>query len=143
MAGPVGRGVVNKARNGLALPGKAGRGNAMHGTANEAQMQNVQVVCRCGAVFTTASDRSAGECFGCGRPVTKETQVSRFNFIAYDELSAAQSGRIRDAMQSVEAQLLLLPEGRPRSLALTKLEEAFMWSGKAVRDAQLEREGAS
>jgi hypothetical protein len=69
--------------------------------------------------------------------------VSRFNFIAYDELSAAQSGRIRDAMQSVEAQLLLLPEGRPRSLALTKLEEAFMWSGKAVRDAQLEREGAS
>jgi hypothetical protein len=30
--------------------------------------------------------------------------------------------------------------GRAKSIILTKLEEAFMWMGKAVRDDQIERD---
>lgn len=69
--------------------------------------------------------------------------MSRFSYIAYDEQSAQKSGQVRDHMQQIEALLLQLPESRACSLALTKLEEAFMWVGKAIRDDQLEREGAS
>ena len=37
----------------------------------------------------------------------------------------------------------LLPEGRAKSLALTKLEECYMWIGKAIRDAQMKRNGGA
>lgn len=33
--------------------------------------------------------------------------------------------------------------GRARSLVLTKLEEAYMWVGKAIRDDQADRESKS
>ena len=70
--------------------------------------------------------------------------MSRFGYIAYDDLATSKSGAVRAAMQEVETLLLQhLPESRPRSLALTKLEEAFMWIGKAIRDDQLERESAA
>jgi hypothetical protein len=67
----------------------------------------------------------------------------RFSYVDYDDASARKSGELRDAVQQVEALLLGLPESRERSLALTKLEEAFMWTGKAIRNQQLEREAAS
>ena len=68
----------------------------------------------------------------------------RFQYVDYDQLSTSKSGAIKAAVQEVEALLLKhLPESRPRSLALTKLEEAFMWAGKAIRDEQLERDGAA
>ena len=36
---------------------------------------------------------------------------------------------------------LTLKDSRPKSLLLTALEEAYMWSGKAIRDEQIERDG--
>lgn len=67
--------------------------------------------------------------------------MTRFDYVEYDGPAASKSGAIRLAVEEVEKQLLLnLPESRPRSLALTKLEEAFMWAGKAIRDEKLERE---
>lgn len=64
----------------------------------------------------------------------------RFTYVDYDAHSMEKSLAIRDALREVEALLMRLPESRPRSLALTKLEEALMWAGKAIRDEQLARE---
>lgn len=64
--------------------------------------------------------------------------ITRFDHIEYDGPSAALSGSIRATMRAAEHAILELPESRPRSLALTKLEECFMWCGKAIRDKQAE-----
>lgn len=65
----------------------------------------------------------------------------RFSYVEFDATSAAQSAAIRKAMVEVERLVLELTESRPRSLALTKLEEAYMWVGKAIRDEQVARVG--
>ena len=65
---------------------------------------------------------------------------NRFRYVDYDGPSAATSGKIRKLMAVVEHAIMELPESRPRSLALTKLEESFMWVGKAIRDTQDERD---
>lgn len=69
---------------------------------------------------------------------------SRFNFIAYDELSKERSEAIKKAVENLENAIEnhLPGEGRAKSLLLTKLEECFMWVGKAIRDEQLKRSGA-
>lgn len=36
-----------------------------------------------------------------------------------------------------------LPKGRAQSLAITKLEECYMWIGKGLRDKQVARGGSS
>jgi hypothetical protein len=49
----------------------------------------------------------------------------------------------KEAVQEVELVINLLPEGRAKSLALTKLEECYMWIGKAVRDLQITSNGTA
>jgi hypothetical protein len=62
----------------------------------------------------------------------------RFEYVDYDGPAAAKSGKIRKLFCAVEHALQEeLPDSRPKSLALTKLEESFMWAGKAIRDWQL------
>lgn len=70
--------------------------------------------------------------------------MSRFDHIAYDETSKRKSAELKAAVQTLEKVIeTTLPNGRPKSLALTSLEESFMWCGKAVRDEQiLERTAA-
>lgn len=63
--------------------------------------------------------------------------TSRFAYVDYDGPSAAISGSIRKTAVAMEHAINQLPDGRPKSLALTKLEEAFMWAGKAIRDRQM------
>jgi len=63
--------------------------------------------------------------------------TSRFEYVDYDGPSAAISGSIRKTAVAMERAINQLPDGRPKSLALTKLEESFMWAGKAIRDKQL------
>jgi hypothetical protein len=38
---------------------------------------------------------------------------------------------------------ILLVSPRAKALALTKLEEVYMWIGKAIRDDQLSRNGTA
>lgn len=66
---------------------------------------------------------------------------STFSYVKYDELSAAQQLHLRTAFEEVERLVSYLADGRAKSLVLTKLEEAYMWTGKAVRDEQILRTG--
>lgn len=64
---------------------------------------------------------------------------SRFDYIAYDEIAIQQQASAKDACKRLEDEILDLKQSRATSLALTKLEEAYMWIGKAIRDQQIER----
>jgi hypothetical protein len=64
----------------------------------------------------------------------------RFDYIEYDLVSKLQSNKLREAVEELERRVLeMLKDSRPRSIALTKLEETYMWIGKALRDQQLAR----
>ena len=65
----------------------------------------------------------------------------RFSYVKYDEQSMKQQKELRDAFEAVEALVDKLEPGRASSLVYTKLEEAYMWTGKAVRDTQIKRQG--
>lgn len=67
--------------------------------------------------------------------------MNRFDYIAYDDVSKEQQAKVKDAVQTLECLLLSIDQGRAISLALTKLEETYMWAGKAIRDSQIERVG--
>jgi hypothetical protein len=65
--------------------------------------------------------------------------ANRFDYVKYDseaqELQDIFKGKFRDLEISVN----LLKPGRATSLVFTKLEEAYMWVGKAIRDEQIVR----
>ncbi len=65
----------------------------------------------------------------------------RFSYVKYDDVSVALQNRFRDLFESIEHLTTLLPNTRHSALVFTKLEEAYMWVGKAVRDAQIARTG--
>lgn len=68
----------------------------------------------------------------------------RFSYVRYDSQSQTAQNVIREKVEELEKLAeSLLPNGRAKSLFLTALEEAYMWSGKAIRDAQIERTGQS
>ncbi len=65
--------------------------------------------------------------------------MSEFDSIEYTEESRALSERCKTAAMYLHRQLNQeLDPSREKSLALTKLEECFMWLGKAIK-AQQER----
>lgn len=62
----------------------------------------------------------------------------RFSYVAYDQYAKHQSEQFKAKFEELEQLTLIsLADGRPKSLVLTKLEEAFMWVGKAIRDQQI------
>lgn len=63
--------------------------------------------------------------------------TSRFDYVRFDDERQLQCGEIRRAAESLEQQLETLEPGRAKSLAMTKLEECYMWAGKACRDEQV------
>lgn len=68
--------------------------------------------------------------------------MSRFNYVRYDAESQALQEEFKSSVEGLEKLAMeKLPEGRARALFLTSLEEAYMWTGKAIRDAQVARGG--
>ena len=67
------------------------------------------------------------------------TVSRRFDYIRYDEKSAKAQKSAKNICSMLEGFIDALPKGRASSLALTKLEEVYMWIGKAIRDDQIER----
>lgn len=65
----------------------------------------------------------------------------RFSYIKYDETSMKHQQTLKAKFEELEALVNELGPGRPQSLCLTCLEEAYMWTGKAIRDNQISREG--
>jgi len=66
---------------------------------------------------------------------------SRFDFIRYDDEAETIQARAKNLFQQVEKLIFQIGDDCPRakSLAMTKLEEAYMWVGKAIRDQQITR----
>lgn len=66
--------------------------------------------------------------------------MSRFDYIKYNSESATiQDIFKKDCIQIEEHINKFIPAGRSCSLALTHLEEVYMWIGKAIRDIQIEK----
>jgi hypothetical protein len=68
---------------------------------------------------------------------------TRFDYVAYDDTAQEQQKLFKEKFQHLEASVGALGQGRAQSLILTKLEEAYMWVGKAVRDEQIKRNGSA
>lgn len=66
--------------------------------------------------------------------------MSRFDYVKYDEESQNAQGLFKTECEIFESFINdHLPEGRSKDLALTALEECYMWVGKGIRDAQIAR----
>ncbi len=65
--------------------------------------------------------------------------MSRFDYVKYDEQAEGQQAFYKEQFYALDLAVSSLEEGRAKSLAITKLEEAYMWVGKALRDEQLKR----
>lgn len=65
----------------------------------------------------------------------------RFEYVKYTPESVSKQEAFKAMFEGIEAYALqALPDSRPRSLLLTALEEAYMWTGKAIRDVQIEND---
>lgn len=69
--------------------------------------------------------------------------MSRFDYVKYDKRSIEIQEPCKDLCRSLEALISCLGTGRATSIALTKLEECYMWIGKAIRDDQIARNCSS
>jgi len=70
----------------------------------------------------------------------------RFSYVQYDNVGVEQQAKLKSQFEEIERTLNSFfpdgpanPAGRPKALALTALEESYMWTGKAVRDGQVAR----
>ena len=67
---------------------------------------------------------------------------NRFSYVKYTPESQAKQEAFKSMFESIEAySMQALADSRARSLFLTALEEAYMWTGKAIRDEQMNRVG--
>lgn len=66
--------------------------------------------------------------------------MNRLDYIKYDEKSVDLQKEAKSIAEKLEYFIFYnFKNTRASSLALTKLEECYMWIGKAIRDNQIER----
>jgi hypothetical protein len=75
--------------------------------------------------------------------------MGRFDYVKYDEDAVEDSARFKNQCENLELDIGLIGHSidldgkaqiaRYRALALTALEEVFMWIGKALREDQIKR----
>lgn len=68
---------------------------------------------------------------------------SRFSYVKYDDEAVELQNEFRAGFENIESLTSGLPDGRAKALVFTKLEEAYMWVGKAIRDDQVANRGAA
>ena len=61
----------------------------------------------------------------------------RFSYVKYDEDHAKTQGQFKAAFECIERMAETLPDGRAKDNFFNALEEAYMWTGKAIRDSQI------
>lgn len=65
----------------------------------------------------------------------------RFSYVKYDSVSEHKQEVFKNKFADIEKFANeALPDSREKSLFLTALEEAYMWTGKAIRDQQIARD---
>jgi uncharacterized membrane-anchored protein YjiN (DUF445 family) len=68
----------------------------------------------------------------------------RFDYIKYDDKARQSQESFKECFEALEDLVNNeLADGRSKSLVFTKLEEAYMWVGKAIRDDQVVRNGSA
>lgn len=68
----------------------------------------------------------------------------RFDYVKYDKTAADKQAAFKSKFEELEKMAYdLLPDGRNRNLFLVAIEQAYMWTGKAIRDEQIARNPAS
>lgn len=68
----------------------------------------------------------------------------RFDYVRYDDESKKDQEYFKKICESLEFDISgMLRSPRAKALALTKLEEVYMWIGKAIRDDQIARGGSA
>lgn len=68
----------------------------------------------------------------------KKAMSTRFDYVKYDEIAAHKQAQFKEKLVELDHWVEThLPNGRAKSLVFTKLEEAYMWIGKAIRDEQV------
>lgn len=66
----------------------------------------------------------------------------RFDYVRYDETAKSDQEYFKEKVENLETMVVeMLDCPRAKALALTKLEEFYMWVGKAIRDDQIKRGG--
>lgn len=66
--------------------------------------------------------------------------INRFDYVDYDEKAQTSQSFFKQGFSNIGSAIEAhLPKGRATNLALTALEEAYMWIGKAIRDDQVDR----
>lgn len=65
--------------------------------------------------------------------------MDRFDQVRFDDLGIDKSNYFKLLFKKIEQEVDQLAPGRAKALIYTKLEEAYMWVGKALRDEQLDR----
>ncbi len=66
--------------------------------------------------------------------------TGRFDYVKYDDETAHVQGLFKALFENMSKAIEDLPRNRAQALALTKLEESYMWVGKTLRDIQVERD---
>lgn len=60
--------------------------------------------------------------------------MNRFNYVDYDNQATTESEEAKALCEKLEHFIeTKIKNGREKSLALTKLEETYMWIGKSIR----------
>jgi hypothetical protein len=73
---------------------------------------------------------------------TKEITMNRFDYVKYDHDAQRDQAEFKEAFIDLERDIeTIIKSPRAKALALTKLEECYMWVGKGIRDDQIERTG--
>lgn len=69
--------------------------------------------------------------------------MSRFDYVKYDASSTETQELAKVMVENLESLVdRRLKAGRTKALVMTKLEECYMWIGKAIRDDQIARGGS-
>lgn len=68
---------------------------------------------------------------------------TRFDYVGWDEKAQNLSDSLKSQCLCIEAMINPMADSREKSMAITKLEETFMWIGKAVRSDLLKRKAST
>lgn len=70
--------------------------------------------------------------------------ASRFDYVEYDNKAVKDQMMIKTLIGQLEDEVNTRLEcGRSKALVMTKLEEAYMWIGKGIRNDQIARNGSA
>jgi hypothetical protein len=74
----------------------------------------------------------------------KGNEMNRFDYVKYDDKAVTDQTKLKEEFQKMESLVdSTIESPRAKALVHTKLEEAYMWVGKGIRDDQFKRNGTA